>query len=410
MFLVSHIHSHSLISCRRADVERLFSSLDFQPGPPSARFLPSLPLEVIHHIADTFLPVTVDSESKTVGHSISLVCRSWRSIGQSLLFHHLSIRSLAESCPRLQHLLSPSFSHARRVKLLLVDVTSCRHPVSTLRPLLDRCCQLSEVALYGPPKNVSHNLRDLALSPVRHTLKTLAIAIEQVAGQSFEERDVDGFLYALGSLSALEDLQIQIPVSLGRLLSPAQYRIKVAKFSLCICSSEKEEPKEADFEHTSLSILSLLSHSHLKELKLLPASSSQAFVDSLPLHTSLSSMTLVSFNRSPTHLIKSLLPVLSSLVPLRYLSIRAMEEEEEEENPVNESTTSTFLRLLSPHLKTLDLDYSVNRSTSESIEGLLLNSREGALKRVTWVENSQGKRIYQRRVKKSVEGLGNVWG
>ena len=279
----------------------------------------------------------------------------------------------------------------------------------TLRPLLDRCCQLSDVALYGPPKNLSQSLRDLALSPVRHTLKTLAIAIEQVANQSFEERDVDGFLDALGSFSALEDLQIQIPVSLGRLLSPAQYRIKVAKFSLCICSSEKEEPKEADFEHTSLSILSLLSHSHLKELKLLPASSSQAFVDSLPLHTSLSSMTLVSFNRSPTNLIKSLLPVLSSLVPLRYLSIRAMEEEEEEENPVNESTTSTFLRLLSPHLKTLDLDYSVNRSTSESIEGLLLNSREGALKRVTWVENSQGKRVYQRRVKQTVEGLGNVW-
>jgi len=221
---------------------------------------------------------------------------------------------------------------------------------------------------------VSYNVKDLSLSSARYTVTTLALVFEQGQNRPFEEYDVEDFLSGIVNLAALEDVQIQIPVAFGRLLSPFEHRIKVAKFSLCICSSNEEVPKEAEFERTTLSIVSLLSAPHLEELKLLPTTLSQSFVNSLPICTSLSSITLVSFDRYPTKLMKSLDPVLPSLLPLQHLSLRAMEEEEEEEQeeeekpPFPESTTSTFLRQLPPHLQTLDLDFSVNPSTVESIE------------------------------------------
>ncbi|GAA5827929.1 hypothetical protein JCM5353_007745 [Sporobolomyces roseus] len=417
------------------DVQNNFSSLNFETNPPptptlsstpaltstsnipsllptSISYTPAFPLEIIHLLADTFFPTTVveSSELAAVGRSLSLVCRSWRSIGQSLLFRHISIRSLSSTCPRLQHFLSPSFAHASRIQLLLVDVSGSELQSSSLLPLLDRCRNLKDLALYGPPRDVSHNVKDLSLSSARHTVTTLALVFEQVQNRPFEEYDVEDFLSGIDNLAALEDVQIQIPVVFGRLLSPFEHRIKVAKFSLCICSSNEEAPKEAEFEHTTMSILSLLATSHLKELKLLPTTLSQSFVNSLPTCTSLSSITLVSFDRYPTKLMKSLDPVLSSLLPLQHLSLRAMEEEEEEqeeeeETPFPESTTSTFLRRLPPHLKTLDFDFSVHRSTVELIEKVLENRREEALKRVTRLESVGGKPVYRHRVKCHVDGM-----
>lgn len=355
-------------------------------------------MEIIYLLADTFFPTTVaESSELSIGHNISLVCRSWRAIGQGLLFRHLFIRSLSSTCPRLRHFLSPSFAHAGRIKLLLVDVSGSQHQASSLLPLLDRCRNLENLALYGPPKDISHNVNNLSLSSARHTVTTLALLFEQLQNRSFEECDVENFLSGIDKLTTLKGLQIQIPVAFGRLLSPFEHRIKVAKFSLCICSSGDEKPKEAEFEHTTTSLLSLLSQPHLDELKLLPTSFSQSFVASLPLYTSLSAMSLVSFDQHPTRLLTSLLPVLSSLLPLRTLSIRAIEEEEED--PSFESIASSFLQQLPPHLQVLDLAYSVKPSTIDLIEKLMMDRQEGSLNRVTWVECPRGKRICRRRVK-----------
>lgn len=229
-------------------------------------------------------------------------------------------------------------------------------------------------------------------------MTALALVFEQVKNRRFEECDVENFLPGIDNLAALKVLQIQIPVAFGRLLSPFEHRIKVAKFSLCICSSGDEKPKETDFEHTTTSMLSLLSQQHLEELKLLPTSFAQFFVFSLPLCTSLYSMSLVSFDQHPTRLLTSLLPVLSSLLPLRTLSTRAIEEEEEED-PSFESIASSFFRQLPPHLEILDLDYSLKPSTIDLIERLMMDRRGRTLNRVTWVERSRGKRTRRERIK-----------
>ncbi|GAA5882999.1 hypothetical protein JCM1840_001107 [Sporobolomyces johnsonii] len=294
--------------------------------------IPPLPLELVRLIVDQASDKLQERERHELGSAVALVQKSWRSPGQALAWHTVTV-TLACDDPLLKHLL-----HHEQLLPFIKDLSiltreASRHETrrdTALTPaeenliprLLQRCTRLETVHLPDDSLNTPMLLGQLAPLPSAAKLHHLTAMVRQGTGL-----DGELFVNSLAAFTALRSLHLSIVewiVSTRSRAPPSPFPAPLLNlveldFNLFVGGHSGDSTRRAMLE----AIFSLVNLSTLRHLTLncVIRNDGPFLSASLPLTTSLVTLTLGSFDPEELAIVLpslvQIFPRLSSLVDLK---------------------------------------------------------------------------------------------
>ncbi|GAA5953415.1 hypothetical protein JCM3765_005033 [Sporobolomyces pararoseus] len=380
-----------------ADLQERLHRLNLISNHPN---LPRLPPDIIYSVADEFERTCTTAECRKIGCRMSLVCREWREIGQSLVFRHVFLPSVDVYSPMVRRLVQRSFFLVEHIRHIGIKHLTPTIPTATvLLPMFNSCFQLSRLTISTMPKQMSEIIKALVNSTARKSVKR--IQLDYVLSGSLDDFDDRDFL-KLGEINLLEVFSVTVPVDFIFLLPrrfPASQPLRTQGFYLRFSGKTQEE----DYDAATSSFLSLIEPRTLRHLFLSTPSIPPSAAKWLAHQASLKTLHLLNDHSLVSRTISNLVPVVNTLRLLRSLKIEATrlpcQDEITNDILVFEPTMVELLHFLPTWITVVSLDAITTGGGYRAITDFLRARQSGALCEFK-IMGGKGERIVARKVVK----------